>query len=198
MLYLFFTRFVTYFAPFAVLFIVSGLTDLTIRAQLAGWFSKSRNRWALVVGLLILLITTQLVRNSVSIQTALADDQKPYYTQAAAWIDKHVEAEQIVFHRLWDSTPFLMYFAPHVRYLVVLDPTFMQAYDADLFDLWLRIGQGLEPDAARLIIQKFGAHWVLVEKPKGGMALLNLAKSDPRFKLCYEDPQAAVFQLAST
>jgi hypothetical protein len=186
-------RFVEYWVPFSILFLASGAKDLTEGVDWSAWLRGHRIAGPVLCGLLSLLLFAQTARSVMESQLEVKTDRSLYYRSEATWIKNHVPAGEVVFTCNWDSFPYLFFFAPEQRYLVALDPTFMQAYDPELFRRWYRIATGQEPDSADLVLSRFGSRWVFAEKREWIRPFLDRAGRDPRFLLVYNGPDAAVF-----
>jgi len=195
LLFLQIARFIEYWAPFAILFAASAFQDLAADSDPRGFLTRHRVGGPLLAGLGMLLLLFQTTRSVLDSQGVVARDHSLYFQKVATWINGHVPAGQTVYTSTWDATPFLLHFAPHQRYLVTLDPTFMQAYDPALFKLWHRIGGGKESHAAELIRSRFHAHWALIEHRKWLRPFLKQAKQDPRFLLAYRGTNGTLFAL---
>jgi hypothetical protein len=74
-----------------------------------------------------------------------------------------------------------------------LDPTYLQLYDAELYDLWVDISQGKVEAPARTIADTFGANFVITDlKHK---SFIREAKADLQLEEVYRDEYAAIFQV---
>jgi hypothetical protein len=120
---------------------------------------------------------------------------KPYqqYAEASAWLQKNTPAGSRVFQTDWDDFTRLYFYNTHNTYLVGLDPTYLQLYDAELYDLWVDISQGRVETPARTIADTFRADFVITDlKHK---SFLREAKADPQLDEVYRDEYAAIFQV---
>lgn len=186
-------RFVEYWVPFTILFLASGTRDLTAGADWREWLRGHRIAGPFLCGLLSLLLFAQTARSVVESQLEVEADRSVHYRFEAVWIKNHVPEGEVVFTCNWDSFPYLFFFAPRQRYLVALDPTFMQAHDPELFRLWYRIATGQEAGSADLVLSRFGSRWVFAEKREWIRPFVDRALRDPRFLLVCNGPDAAVF-----
>ena len=186
-------RFVEYWVPFTILLLASGARDLTEGTNWREWLRRHRIGGPALCGLLTLLLLAQTARSVVESQLEVETDRSLYYRYEATWISKHVPAGEVVFTCNWDSFPYLFFFAPKQRYLVALDPTFMQAYDPDLFRVWYRIATGQPDDSADLVLSRFNSRWVFAEKREWILPCIERARRDPRFLLVCNGPDAAIF-----
>ncbi|MBN2492947.1 MAG: hypothetical protein JXR96_00045 [Deltaproteobacteria bacterium] len=200
LMFLVITRLVEYWVPFSVLFMASAAADLRASGfDLRAWMQRHRLGGALLVCLVLGGLTFQSARTLIGSQTKVAIEKQAHrvldFHSEALFLAGRVPAGQTVFTCSWDSFPFLFHAAPQLRYLVALDPTFMLAQDAERFDLWRRIGEGLVPDAAEQIPAAFGARWVFVEMTPGCDGLRRQASADPRFALELAGPDAWIFSI---
>ncbi|MBW1872100.1 MAG: hypothetical protein JRJ19_08555 [Deltaproteobacteria bacterium] len=192
-LFLHIARFIEYWVPFALLFAASGIKDLLADFDGREFVRRHRILCPSLLGIGVLLLAAQTTHAVLDAQYVVRTDRSLYYRGAANWIKDNVAPKQTVFTCNWDSFPYLIHFAPEQYYLVTLDPTFMQAYDLDLFKTWRSIASGKEPDAAYLIPQRFGTRIVFAERRKWIQPFVRSAKRDHRFFLVYEEPDATVF-----
>lgn len=188
-------RFIEYWVPFTVLFAASAARDLLTGFDARGWLRRHRLAGPVLVGLFLVLFMGQTVRSVVESQLEVRNDHSEHYRFEADWIARNVPPGEVVFTCNWDSFPYLFHFAPEQRYLVALDPTFMQAYDPELFRDWYRIATGQEPEAPRLILTRFGARWVFAEKRSWILPFIARADRDPRLLKVLDGPEAAVYTL---
>jgi hypothetical protein len=80
---------------------------------------------------------------------------------ASAWLVENTPAGARVFQTDWDDFPRLFFYNTHNTYLVGLDPTYMQFYDADLYAVWVDITRGRVEDPSQIIEENFGAEYIL-------------------------------------
>lgn len=195
-------RFIEYFPAFALIFAAFAWTPLlepvlakarayapTGRSSLAGW--KKRGLPALA-GAIFLIIgiwpTFQASRDSLQ-------GSQPYqrYSGASAWLQANTPPGERVFQTDWDDFPRLFFYNTHNTYLVGLDPTYMQLYDAALYDRWVDITQGRVENLAEAIASEFGAQYILTDLQHEDF--LQQAQGDPRLEEVYRDGDAVVFRV---
>jgi hypothetical protein len=112
----------------------------------------------------------------------------------ARWLGEHGKPGERVFTVQWaDSSP-LLYSAPQLQSLVALDPTAFYLKDPKLFQTYVEITAGRNPDPARAIRQQFGARWVTVPYNFYPQVASQLAKT-PGVQLVYGDRDYAVMDL---
>ncbi|MFQ5612157.1 MAG: hypothetical protein ACE5H9_08490 [Anaerolineae bacterium] len=206
-------RFVEYFPAFALIFAAFAWAPL-IRRWLAGpaWrlkldLSLNEKRIRLpflelkrperVRILALVLVIAWLPLLSSTIQDAQQSIQrtKPYeqYGAASAWLEANTPAGSRVFQTDWDDFPLLYFHNTHNTYLVGLDPTYLQLYDADLYDLWVDITRGRVEAPAQTIADTFGSSHVLTDLRH--KSFLRQAESDPGLVEVYRDEYAAIFEV---
>ena len=200
-------RFVEYFPPFALIFAVFALspliTDMQPDDQTQGLPDSPQlasqpflkvlpaNLPAAVLALFVVVTTFLAIpATQESIQ-----DSKDYqlYANASEWLVQNTPAGSRVFQTDWDDFPRLFFYNTHNTYLAGLDPTYMQLYDADLFDLWVDITHGDVEDASRIIASDFGASYVHTDLNHEDF--LDQAAQDPGLKEVYRDDQAVIFEV---
>lgn len=182
-------RFVEYFPAFALLFCAFAWAPL-----LKSWIDKKE--WVareLPVVMTVILILT-IAWNIQGTQEAL-QKSKPYqqYAEASAWLASNTPAGSRVFQTDWDDFTRLFYHNSHNTYLIGLDPTYMQLYNAELYNQWVDITKGRVDNPAHTIAETFEARYVLTDlKHKG---FLKKAKADPHLEEVYQDEYAIIFQV---
>ena len=112
----------------------------------------------------------------------------------ASWLGEHGKTGERVFTVQWaDSSP-LLYSAPQLQSLVALDPTAFYLKDPKLFQAYVDIAAGRNPDPAAAIRHQFGARWATVPYNFYPQVASQLAKS-PGVQLVYGDRDYAVMDL---
>ena len=194
-------RFVEYFPPFALIFAAFAWSPLcrrmpdSVRAA-----STSMSRFLSVlqdylpVTILSLAVLAGMGR-SISPARDAVDRSKPFdlYANASEWLEKNTPAQSRVFQTDWDDFPRLFYYNTHNTYLIGLDPTYLQLYNADLYDLWVDITQGDVENPSKIIATTFDSQYVHTDL--NHKDFLRVASEDPGLKEVYRDDQAVIFQL---
>jgi hypothetical protein len=146
--------------------------------------------------LLSLALIFSMSRSIIPARQAV-DRSKPYglYANASAWLEKNTPAGSRVFQTDWDDFPRLFYYNTHNTYLIGLDPTYLQLYDADLYDLWVEITQGDVKNPSQVIAARFGSRYIHTDLKHGDF--LQVAAEDPGLKEVYRDDQAVIFEVIS-
>jgi len=191
-------RFVEYFPPFALIFAAFAWAPLLADVGSASAFSaeSSLKRILPIVPALVLSVAVgvSIARSLPKAREAVANS-KPYdlYAGASQWLADNTPAESRVFQTDWDDFPRLFYFNTHNTYLIGLDPTYMQLYDPQLYDLWVLITQGKVDNPSKIIAAKFGSQYVHTDLKHGGF--INAAEKDSGLKEVYRDDQAILYEV---
>jgi hypothetical protein len=195
-------RFIEYFPPFALLFAAFAWTPFITSLHNPA-ARQARNRlqtmiWAIqphavaVVLVLVLVpgmwLTYQGAKDSIQ-------GSKPYqlYAGASAWLETNTSRGERVFQTDWDDFPRLFFYNTHNTYLVGLDPTYMQMYDADLYDVWVEITRGRIENPSNLILKNFGARYIISDLLHEDF--IDQAERDPHIQEMYRDEDAVVYQV---
>ncbi|HXF85746.1 MAG TPA: hypothetical protein VNK49_10210 [Anaerolineales bacterium] len=192
-------RFVEYFPPFALIFAAFAWSPLLSDPQPAPStpaFSSPRrflqNNLPAFVLILALLASTF---RTLPAARARMDDLKPYdlYAGAAHWLAQNTPQGTLVFQTDWDDFPRLFFYNTHNVYLIGLDPTYMQLYDPELYDLWVLITRGEVKQPSQFIANIFQARYVHTDL--NHTRFLKQAENDPYLIEVYRDDQNVVFQV---
>ena len=146
---------------------------------------------------MLLLAVAVSITVSVPRAREALDSSKSYtlYADSSAWLEKNTPAGARVFQTDWDDFPRLFFYNTHNTYLIGLDPTYMQLYDADLYDLWVKITQGNLKNPSRTIADTFGSHYIHTDLKHPGF--LRVAANDPGLKEVYRDGESVILEVIS-
>jgi hypothetical protein len=196
-------RFVEYFPPFALIFAAFAWVPL-FEGKPASVQSADSSRFqfmsllhryfpATVLSLAVLVS----IGSSIPPARAAVDSSKSYglYANASLWLEKNTPAGSRVFQTDWDDFPRLFYYNTYNTYLIGLDPTYLQLYDADLYDLWVDITQGDVENPSQIIATTFDARYIHTDL--NHRDFLQVAAEDPRLKEVYRDDQAVIFEVVA-
>ena len=114
----------------------------------------------------------------------------------ARWLGAQAADGAQVFTAQWGDSAPLFYFAPRLRSLVALDPTFFYAKDPALFSRYVAIAFGRASNPAAEIRQRFGARYVTVWKAPVFSRLATGLSRDPGAARVFEDPHYQVWELS--
>jgi hypothetical protein len=113
----------------------------------------------------------------------------------AQWLGEHGAPGERVFTAQWaDSSP-LLYFAPQLQSLVALDPTAFYAQDPQLFQAYVDVVHGDDPNPARTIHERFGARWVTLWKMPTFQRLARQLGEAPGVSVAFSDSDYLVVDL---
>jgi hypothetical protein len=120
---------------------------------------------------------------------------KPYdlYEGASDWLTQNTLAGDRVFQTDWDDFPRLFFYNTHNTYLAGLDPTYLQLYDSDLYDMWVQITRGEVDQPSQVILERFGARYVHTDLNHGNF--LRQAANDSGMTEVYRDGQSVIFEV---
>lgn len=186
-------RFVEYFPPFALIFAAFAWTPL-LKPEVDPVSSAFSPRNLLAPALLSLAVAVSITVSIPRARDSVAS-AKPYhlYADASAWLNQNTQEGARVFQTDWDDFPRLFFYNTHNTYLVGLDPTYMQLYDPDLYDLWVDITQGRVENPSHVILTTFGSRYVHTDLNHGNF--LRTADADPGLREVYRDDQAVLFEV---
>lgn len=183
-------RFIEYFPAIALTFCAFSLSGITIdyRKSLARrarpWLAPA----AAIVAVSALAFTTISAR-----ATMRSSAPAERYAGAAAWLQANTPQGSLVFQSDWDDFPELFFHNHHNIYLAGLDPTYMQLYDAAIYDLWVDTTQGDVADLSATITERFGARWAFTDLEHD--AFIRAARNDPQMVEVYRDEYAVVYAI---
>ncbi|WKZ39584.1 MAG: hypothetical protein QY328_15085 [Anaerolineales bacterium] len=191
-------RFVEYFPPFALIFSAFAWAPLMdVRqpsSEAKGWRTLLLTNWNLIlIGILVLAG----IGKSIPAARDQIGGSKPYhlYAGASAWLEQNTPAGERIFQTDWDDFPRLFFYNTHNTYLVGLDPTYMQLYDADLYDDWVAITRGNVDQPSRTILMRFSARYIHTDLLH--TRFLEKATEDPGMREVYRDDQAVIFEIVT-
>lgn len=208
-------RFIEYFPPFALVFAAfawsplietaSEHVEVSIPRRASPGHPRRFPAAALLPGraalkkwlpaLVLIAILLPGISSTFKMSRASLQASKPYetYAAASAWLAGHTPAGSLVFQTDWDDFPRLFFYNTHNRYLIGLDPTYMQSYDPDLYTLWIDITRGKAERPSVAIQDQFGAWYVLTDLQHE--AFLQQASADRGLLAVYRDSDAVIFQV---
>jgi len=111
------------------------------------------------------------------------------------WLARTAEPGDFVYTAQWGDSAPLMWFAPRLRSLVALDPTFLYAHDPDRFLAYAATITGDDPDPIGTITTRFNARYLAIWKLDVFTWLSDMAHRDSRARKVFEDRHYQVFEL---
>ena len=183
-------RFVEYFPLFALLFLAFASAPLV-----RGWLAQpaARRPWRRLAPVAAALVLAGLLALTVHDARALVADSKPadLYAEAMLWLREEAPPGSVVFQTDWDDFTRQFFYAPHLRYINGLDPTFMQLHDEVLYNEWVDITRGRRDLPGATIRDRFNAAYVFSDLDH--TAFLDEAANDPILEEVYRDPYVVIF-----
>ncbi|MDI6694708.1 MAG: hypothetical protein QME21_06660 [Anaerolineales bacterium] len=189
-------RFIEYLPPFALIFAAFAWAPLISQASpTVGTLQDQMRRAApalILGGLIALGAWLMLPAAAESVQGS-----KPYdlYAKASAWLVENTLPGERIFHTDWDDFPRLFYYDTQNTYIVGLDPTYLQLYNPELYDLWVEITQGNIDQPSQAILERFGSRYVHSDLLHEDF--IRQAEDDPAMQEVYRDDQAVIYLISS-
>ena len=195
-------RFIEYFPPFSLVFAAFAWAPMLPAAKQrvreglqgirpTGWRRIRRHAPALVM--VAVLLPCGWIAFRGSRETLQGAKPRELYAGASAWLAANTPAGERVFQTDWDDFTRLFFYNTHNTYLVGLDPTYMQLYDADLYAVWVDVTRGRVEDPSQTIEDHFGARYVISDLRHEDF--LAQAEEDPRMREAYRDEDAVVYRI---
>jgi len=191
-------RFVEYFPPFALIFAAFAWAAHFLDRQFACRISTSSPLKRILHNAPLILLSAAVILSvgrSIPRAREAVNASKPYdlYAGASQWLAENTPAGSRVFQTDWDDFPRLFFYNTHNTYLIGLDPTYMQLYDPELYDLWVLVTQGKVGNPSNIIAARFGAQYVHTDLNHG--SFIRVAEQDPRLREVYRDDQAILYEV---
>jgi len=191
-------RFIEYFPPFALLFAALAWAPLMEKLSSQPTEGRFPLDWVrprlLAAAALAIIVAVGAWFTLPRAQSSLrASKDYRLYAAASQWLQENTPAGERIFQTDWDDFPRLFFYNTHNTYLVGLDPTYMQLYDANLYDKWVSITQGEVQQPSRIIRSRFGSSYVLTDLVHEAFMLQ--AKNDPGMQEVYRDEDAVIYQV---
>jgi hypothetical protein len=199
-------RFIEYFPAFALIFAAFAWDGLLSQASASKGIARPFHlpgrlrKWAeavqphlpglaLAVALLPgLWLTVRDARSSLE-----GSQPASLYAGAAAWLQNNTPAGARVFQTDWDDFPRLFYYNTHNTYLVGLDPTYMQLFDAALYDRWVALTHGKVERPSQDIWDRFGERYVFSDLQHTDF--IRQAENDPGLREVYRDGVSVIYSV---
>jgi len=123
------------------------------------------------------------------------------YRRATEWMqgkdengNDNIPAGERIFNCNWDDFPKLFYYDRKHVYVYGLDPNYLYSQNPELYALVGDITGGKRDDAAELIRDKFGAHYVMTDAKENEDMVAKLLDSGWA-EIVYEDDEARVLKI---
>ena len=192
-------RFVEYFPPFALIFAAFAWTPLLSDPQPARPNREKPSPWPRVqagvpLTVLTLAVGCSLLR-TLPAAHARMETLKPYdlYAGVSRWLEQNTAEGERVFQTDWDDFPRLFFYNTHNTYLIGLDPTYMQMYDAELYDLWVPLVRGEVDRPSQYIANIFDSRYVHTDL--NHESFIERAAADPHMQVIYKDGDSILYRI---
>jgi hypothetical protein len=182
-------RFIEYYPAFALLFCaVAWIGPLEAWRSAKPWLNKA------IPALLALLLLPAILYNFEETQESIEDTETyQRYAAASAWLIANTPPGSLLYQTDWDDFSQLYFYNTHNTYTLGLDPTYMELYQPQMYELWRNIGRGRVALPSQYIAQTFGADYVLTDLDHE--SFLDEAAADPNLEKVYWDEYAAIFRV---
>jgi hypothetical protein len=192
-------RFVEYLAPFSLLCSAEIISDawpaLHAETRRAGTFALPPSR-SLQIALAIAgsaLVVFFVALSHIANLKKYRGIHESAYRAPAEWLSQHTKLDEQVFTCDWDDAPELLFYNHHNRYLVILDPYYMYAWNKDIYDTWDSMRMGRSSDPVKMIRDTFGARFGYCTSDFADLRLQ--LSSDPRARIVSSTQNGYVFEL---
>ena len=193
-------RFIEYFPPFALIFAAFAWAPLSqnpepVSSPQGAPVSPARPGLQTLPAIILAFAVVFSVFKALPAAQESMRKSKPYnlYAEASAWLEENSAAGDRVFQTDWDDFPRLFYYNTHNTYLIGLDPTYMQLYDQETYDLWVLITRGEVQQPSQFIANHFHSSYVHSDLKHGNF--IRKAEKDPGLREAYRDDQAVIFEV---
>lgn len=176
---------VEYAAPFSALALALALRDLA-----PSWLQSRPVRARLGVTLAALLFLQGSWLRASVISTEEPPDR---FAPAAEFLRTEASPGDVIYHFDWGDFPELVWHAPEFRYIVGLDPHFLQLESPQLWDRYAALAVCSYTNPSKPIRTVFGARWALVSLPWRGAE--GCMMQDPNMKLVFRSDGALVYRV---
>ena len=176
---------VEYAAPFSALALALALRDLS-----PNWLLSRQVQTRLGVTLAALLFFQGTWLRSSVVATEAPPDR---FAAAAEFLRAEASPGEVIYHFSWADFPELVWHAPEFRYIVGLDPHFLQLESPGLWDRYADLAVCAYANPSKPIRTLFGARWALVSLPWRGAEACMM--QDPNMKLVFRSEGALVYRL---
>ena len=200
-------RFVEYFPPFALIFAAFAWAPLifdpsTNTLGLNSQPDSEQQAFSLLgyiranfAGIILLIaVLAGMIKSLPAVRASIAKSKSAgLYADASKWLAQNTPEGARVFQTDWDDFPRLFFYNTHNTYLIGLDPTYMQLYDAKMYDTWVEITRGDMENPSQTILNMFDARYIHTDLNHGDF--LDQAENDPGLREVYRDTDSVIFEV---
>ncbi|HTK37934.1 MAG TPA: hypothetical protein VL325_05530 [Pyrinomonadaceae bacterium] len=116
------------------------------------------------------------------------------YQRAMQWANDNIPAGERIFNCSWDDFPKLFFYDQKHSYVYGLDPNYLYSENPDLYKQLVDITAGKVDDAAPIIRDKFGAHYIFADAKENEDMIAKLLESG-WVEIVYEDEEARLLKI---
>lgn len=196
-------RFIEYFPAFSLVFAAfawspilapdsdPGSSETAMGDQPSAALLRRQALSALLLALILIPAALHTLRDA---QDSLRGS-KPYrlFAGASAWLVENTQPGERIFQTDWDDFPRLFYYNTHNTYLIGLDPTYMQLYNAAMYAEWVDLTRGRVELPSQAIQERFGARYVISDLLH--QDFIRQAAADPAMQEVYRDIGSVVYRI---
>lgn len=183
-------RFIEYYPAFALVF-CAVIWSEPLREF---WRSATRRpRVLALAALAVLALVAGVVTLRAGYGTIATARPLPTFAGASQWLAANTPAGSRVFQTDWDDFPQLFFYNTHNTYTIGLDATYMELYDRELYNTWVKLTRAELKQPAEIIQQTFGADYIISDLAH--TTFINAARKDPQMEVVYSDKTAIVFHI---
>ncbi len=175
-------RFLEYFVPFSAAAFALSTRFITWRFLLPAIFGVSM---VYTVGL------------GYPVAWKLMKEPEKMSPRVASFFRQQIPPGSQVFTTTWDVTGLLLVTLPERYFLVALDPTLFYLKDPELYQLWYRLTHDAPAGIAETIRQRFGARFVVVDKPNRTKRFNYQLSSEPGVRMLLMSEKWLLFDLGN-
>lgn len=200
-------RFVEYFPAFALIFAAFAWTPFLLDSSISTFIPNLqtdsdqktfspleylRTNFATIV--LMIAVLAGMIKSIPATGVAISKSKTAgLYKDASHWLEQNTPEGSLVFQTDWDDFPRLFFYNTHNTYLIGLDPTYMQLYNAKMYDQWVKITRGDMKQPSQTILDVFGARYIHTDL--NHRDFLDQAKNDPGLREVYHDTDSVIFEV---
>jgi hypothetical protein len=116
------------------------------------------------------------------------------YRRATDWAKANIPEGELIFNCNWDDFPKLFFYDRKHSYVYGLDPNYLYTKNPELYKQLGDITAGKVDDAANVIREKFGSHYVMTDAKENEDMVAKLLDSGWT-EMVYEDDEARILKI---
>jgi hypothetical protein len=123
-----------------------------------------------------------------------SNDPNDKYRRAMEWAVANIPEGERIFNCNWDDFPKLFYYDRKHTYVYGLDPNYLYTPNPELYNQISDLTAGKKDDAAEIIRDKFGAHYIMTDAKENEDMVAKLLDSGWA-EMAYEDDEARFLKI---